>query len=78
MKEHFLGTNIFISIGEALRYYQDLEYDRKAVQELITTKTIEIGFASLEEKYPENVKNRKYRVDEDGRFQIIVSENRVQ
>ena len=78
MKEHFLGTNIFISIGEALRYYKDLGYDRKAVQELITTKTIEIGFAVLEEKYPENVKNRKYRIDEDGRFQLIVSENSAQ
>ena len=78
MKEYFVGTNIFICIGEALSYYKEFGYDVKGVRELISTKAIEIGFAALEERYPENVKNRKYRVDEDGRFQIIVSENRVQ
>ena len=72
-EKYTVGTSIFISIGEAQKYYRNLGFDHEYVDEMIQSEGISIGLDEFKLKYPGNFQDKKYKIDGDGRFHLILS-----
>ena len=72
-EEYTFGTSGFISIGEAQKYYRNLGFDSEYVDEMIQSEGIWIGLDVFKVKYPGNFQDKKYKIDTDGRFHLVLS-----